>query len=267
MSLSVKKFFLGTIIAIVVLIVGMLLFLILNINTIIKHAINTAGPEVLNVPVSVESVSVSPFSGLGTLNNLSIGNPPGFTSTTSFFLREVHVAVDLKSLSSEVLIVKKLLIDGARLTIEQKNYLENNLKDLLNGISTNNSDNNNPDNNKAADDNTPPPVRFIINEFDFKSSSLTLIVDGMGRKTIELPQLELHGIGMSEGGLRAGDAVKQLMGPVINLGLEQAVTSGLLSGSSSVQGLTESVKQGANDIADSAKDLFNSLGSSDDSNK
>ncbi|MBL9132849.1 MAG: hypothetical protein JNG86_16695, partial [Verrucomicrobiaceae bacterium] len=53
-----------------------------QIGTLIKYGIETAGPQVLKVPVTVRKVGVS-FSGSGSVEDLELGNPEGFTGPKS----------------------------------------------------------------------------------------------------------------------------------------------------------------------------------------
>jgi len=102
-------------------------------NQAVKAGIETAATKTLNVAVSVGSVDMSIMGGTLGLQNLVIGNPEGYQHETMLQLKDARVAVDIRSLLSDVVKIKEIKLDGANVVLEQKS-LSNNIKDIIKSI-------------------------------------------------------------------------------------------------------------------------------------
>ena len=76
-----------------VVVIGLLLYLYTNLDAIVKREIESHGSRLTGTTVWVESVSISPTSGKGTLRGLHISNPPGFASGDAFSLDEIALQI------------------------------------------------------------------------------------------------------------------------------------------------------------------------------
>ena len=112
-----KKIFIGG--AVLVIIVVAILVLVLgNINAIVKKGVETAGPKVLKVPVTLDKADISVFSGTGRLTGLTIGNPPGFKTDYAFQLGNVQMDIDTGSVTSDKIHVRSIVIDAPSIIFE-----------------------------------------------------------------------------------------------------------------------------------------------------
>lgn len=115
---------------IVLLLIGGVIFLTLNIDSIIKKGVETAGPKMLKAPVTLDDVDISLFSGKGSLSGLTIGNPQGFTSEYAFKLGETALELDIRSVTSEKIHIRSLIIDSPEIMYEGGIAKKNNLSRL-----------------------------------------------------------------------------------------------------------------------------------------
>ncbi|MBV1877030.1 MAG: hypothetical protein KUG79_05245 [Pseudomonadales bacterium] len=112
-----------------ILIIGLLAFMMINVNSLVKNGVEIAGQEVLGVAVTVESVDISFFSGSGEIRNLKIANPRGYESPYAIEIDQLVLALNAASLTSDVVHIEHILIDAPKITWEG-NPVRNNLKDL-----------------------------------------------------------------------------------------------------------------------------------------
>ena len=107
------------VVAVVLLIIAVVVggLIAANLGKIVKAGIETAGPMVLGVPMTVEDVSVRPIRGVVGLDELVIGGPEGF-SETMFRLGHAHVDADVWSFTGDVMVINEVVIDGAEVTLE-----------------------------------------------------------------------------------------------------------------------------------------------------
>ena len=84
----------------------------LNLSSVVRKGIETMGPKMAGCPMTVESVSLNPFTGSCGIKGLVIGNPEGFKTEHAVCLGEVSVTVDLKSLVTDRIVVREVLIEA-----------------------------------------------------------------------------------------------------------------------------------------------------------
>jgi hypothetical protein len=100
-------------------------------NRAVKVAVETAGTKALNVGVSVGGVDLSIMRGTLGLENLMINNPPGYQHDKLLELSQANISVDTWSLLSDVVNIKEIKLDGAKVVLEQRGISGNNLQDII----------------------------------------------------------------------------------------------------------------------------------------
>jgi len=113
-----KKVVIAIVVA-VVLIVGAVIFLVGNLGSLLKQVIETAGTQVTDVKVSVDNVDTDRITdGQAALRGLTVGNPGGFKTDSAFRLGEVSVKLDPKSVTSDIIVIKEVVIAEPEITYE-----------------------------------------------------------------------------------------------------------------------------------------------------
>ncbi len=102
-------------------------------NRALKTGIETAANKALNVAVSVGDVDLSIMGGKLGLQNLVIGNPPGYQHEKLLELKSAKIEVDVWSLLSDMVNIREIKLDGANVVLEQKGF-SNNIKDVIKSI-------------------------------------------------------------------------------------------------------------------------------------
>jgi hypothetical protein len=123
------------------LLVGLFLLLIIVVFGLIhtlgdkalKLAVETGGSKALNVGVTVDKASFSLLRGRLMLRKLVIKNPSGYSMPNLIEMDRLEVEADLPSFLGKTIRIKKINLDSAGLTIEQKG-LSNNLQEVLDHI-------------------------------------------------------------------------------------------------------------------------------------
>ena len=126
----VKTFrIIGVILLVLVIIVGIVLA---RVGTIIKTSVNTLGPQVLGVPVSLEHASFYPLKGEIRMRNLVIGSPDEekFGTNAIFRLGGLSVDIAMKDLFTGDIHIKDITITGPEVWY-QKTLTSSNIGRLL----------------------------------------------------------------------------------------------------------------------------------------
>ena len=90
-------------------IVVLLVIVYFSLSLILKSSVQTFGSMVMGVPVTVDSIVLEPFKGALRINNLTVGNPDGYSSPHAFKLGKFEAAVVPSSLfGGDKMIIDKL---------------------------------------------------------------------------------------------------------------------------------------------------------------
>lgn len=212
--------------------------------------IRTFGPEITGVAVRIDGVDIEPFKGTAALHGLVVGNPKEFKTDHALSLGEFSMRLKLRSLLSDVIIIKQIVIakpevtyeigaDGSNLAAIQRNV------DRYVGSS-------------GARPAEEPTARrdhggkkLVIQDLVIKDATAHVSAAFLqGKKVaVPLPELHLQNIGQESNGATAGEAVKQVLGAVT-----KSVTGAVAA--LNLGGATESLQEGAGSVGGFIKGLL-----------
>lgn len=174
----------------------------------VKAAVETIGPQVAGVPMSLRSFSVEPLRGSLRLRGLVVGNPPGYKTASALELGDVSVRVRLRSLFSDTVVVERVHVRGAQATYElgpggsNVAVIQRKAASFAGGGA--------PE-AKAA----KPAKRLVIKDFRFTDGKARLSAALLGGKALEadIPDIRLADIG-GERGTSPARAAAEMLGAV-----------------------------------------------------
>jgi len=208
-----KKILIGGAV-VLVLVVAALMLALGNINPIVKKGVETAGPKVLQAPVTLDKVNISVLSGSGKLSGLTIGNPAGFETEYAFRLGKVEMDLDTGSITTDTIHVKNITIDAPSIIFEGA-FDTNNLSQLQkNAAAYTVSDKSAPAAEKqqpAASESKKILIDHLVIQNGDVSLSMKLLSDQ--KQTAKLPVIELKDIGKNKETTLA-DAMKIILAAV-----------------------------------------------------
>jgi hypothetical protein len=222
---------------IVLLVVGLTFFL----GSFTTKAFNRVAPRITGTPTTLGTAHLKPWNGVGTLEALRVGNPPGWQSDSLASIGRIHLEVQPSSLLRETIIIDKLLIDEAVFHLETK-IVSSNLSDLLKQIERNTG----PAPAGAPADATGAARRFAVRHAVLRDARVTLGV-GTEAVTVRIPELTLVNLGTPERGLTPGqlaaEATRQIVAAVLGAVARSPGTVGSASGAAAADALKSGVKQ------------------------
>ncbi len=237
----IKKILISVVL--LLLIVGGGLFFYLD--SIVKSGIEVVGSSVLGTAVTVDSVSLSPLSGQGSISGLRVENPEGFDSKYAFELDSILVNIDVNSVFTDAVEIESIIIMQPVITYETK-ITTDNIRALLDNLSEGNAALGDTD---AADDSEQ---QIIIREFRMVDAQLNF-VSSLVSAPITLADIEIRDIGTDSGTASAANAVR--------LVLQELLASILSADLPSLDGLRESVEGRIQDGAQRVEEAVEDLGS------
>ena len=188
--------------AIAVVVVAVLLYVTASLDSLVKQGIETYGSRIVGAPVRVGSVEISLSSGRGTLRELSVSNPEGFSNGDALRLAEITLDIQPSSLTQEPLVIQEITILGPRVNAEVSASGSTNIDVLRRNVSAyagTSSDGGSATSPEEADDTPPPLLR--INELTFADGVLAADTTAIGGdvRSLELAPLRLAELGGKNG--------------------------------------------------------------------
>jgi hypothetical protein len=249
---------LGWIIGLVVLlIVGIGVYVVMNSGALLKQAIEGYGTDYLGAPVTVDTVNVSLTEGSAGLDELVIGNPADYSGPAAFRLGRISATLDTSQISSELVVLKDVTIDGAEVNVLAKGQ-KTNLQALMDHLNREIGAT-----DAAEETGTSSEVRLIIDRFSFTNAKASVDSDVLGQAEVTVPDIRLSDIGRQSNGATVGQALKQILDPIV-----RAVTRRMIEQGVDLEGarerLEEDLREKATDkIGEGLENLTNRLRSGD----
>lgn len=189
---------------------------------IIKTAVETAGPAVAGVEMTLDKASVKLLRGKINLKGLVIGNPEGFKTPSLMELSELVIDIDIKSLATDTIVIKQIHIDGPQITYERA-LKASNISKLQDNLAVE-EPKDEPKEEKEA--STKPAKKVIIDDFLLENGKINISITLAGGKqmTIPLPTLHLEDIGKESDGASIAVIIKEVTA-AISKAIVSAVTS------------------------------------------
>lgn len=207
-----------------------------NLDSIIKTAVNKYGSEATQTTVHLGSVKMSLASGEGSLGDLSVGSPKGFSADKALYLGTISVKLDTKSVTGTgPIVIKQIVIDKPQITYEVTASGDSNLQTIAHNAQ--NYANSFGAEKKAAepkqDDKTPstekaPGRKIIIESLEITNGQIAITQPLLKDKQLAaaLPSIHLNNIGKSKGGASPAEVAEVLLG-VITQSASQVATASL----------------------------------------
>ncbi|MCI5105347.1 MAG: hypothetical protein MRY76_01405 [Pseudomonadales bacterium] len=241
----IKKI-IGLLTVLLLLAIGGIIF---YLDSLVQRGIEVAGSRVLGTAVTVDSVFLSPLSGSGSISGLRIANPDGFDSPYAFELGEVSMALDLASLSTDLVEVDSVIITSPRITYETT-ITNDNIRALMRNIETGGS-------GSQEETAAAPGKDIIIHDFQILSPQLDLVT-AVASAPVQLRDIQLTGIGTGNNGVTARELTRMILSRI-----NQAIIEGNIPG---LEGLRNEARERLQEVEDEARsrvdDAVENLGNS-----
>jgi hypothetical protein len=173
------------------------------LDSIVKSGIEVVGSNLLGTVVTVDSVSLSPLSGQGSISGLRVENPEGFESQYAFELDSVLVSIDVNSVFTDAAEIESIVIMQPVITYETK-IASDNIRTLLDNLDEGDAPSSDPE---TEDDSAQ---QIIIREFRMVGSQLNF-VSALVSAPITLADIEIRDIGAESATASAANAVRVVL--------------------------------------------------------
>jgi uncharacterized protein YacL len=207
-----KKLIIRLLIALVVVVILAILAVGLLLDGAVKRGVETFGPKLTKVDIKLQSVSLSLFSGAGTIKGLLVGNPEGFKTPSAIRVGEATLALKPGSLLSDKIVIKTINVQAPEITYETDLKHDNLSQILANMRETTGAGG--KELTKPQEPSQPkepkPAKKLQVDEFVITGGRIHVSATGLvqGTAMIPLPDIRLHNLGTGPDGVTPAELAK-----------------------------------------------------------
>lgn len=178
-----------------------------SIGSIIVDTIEATGSDITQTDVTLKEADFSTNTGLTTLIQLKVKNPAGFKSTYAYSFDKIELWIDPETLGKDTLHIKSLVLIAPEIVYEFTRSADN-LRTLQRHIEAS---------VQIALKQTSPKKKILVENYYVRNGVLVVQAEELKglRKTAQLNDIHIEGIGTSEGGLIPAELIYQLMLPLL----------------------------------------------------
>lgn len=254
---KLKKIFGITIIVLVVVIIALYFFL----NSIVSTAIKTIGTKVTGTKVELQSINISPFSGIVEFKGLCIANPKDYHSDNAFILGSFYMNLNLNSIFTDKVIIDNIIIKDIMVNYEPSvSKGSSNLQDIKDNMSSYFSDGKKAE-PISSGETKKSGKKMVVKYFGIKNGTISISSSLLKNSlNVSMPTIEMRDVGAED---------NKSVGSIINEIYDQML-QGVVSTATGIKELnldTESLKDISKtsenlgkDVKDSIKSIQSSIG-------
>jgi uncharacterized protein involved in outer membrane biogenesis len=225
--------------------VGLIILLVLVsmvvgffIGPIIKTGVETLGPRITQVPVKVDAVGVSVFTGSASVKGLIVGNPSGYTTPEAIKLGVASVSMDPLSVFSKKILVRSIHVKSPEIIFEG-GLGGNNLSKIMDNVNAVAKSGSPAASNGNA--NQPAP-KIEIDDFLITGAKVHVNLRGVSSKemVLSLPDIHLTDLGKDSNGITAPELIRIILSQVTSTTLK-TVSKTVTSSGKLIEGLGKDV--------------------------
>jgi hypothetical protein len=192
-----KKIILFVLLALILAIAGTVVYVLTNLDSIVKDALEKYGSQATKTAVRVSSVKIKLRSGEGAVLGLKVANPSGFSSPSIITLDDISVRIEVNSVTSTPIVIGNILISGPEVFYERNDGGTTNVDILKKNLTASGS----PGEERPQKSPKGKEIKLRIRKLVFEKGKVHVRIAKLMDKpfTIELPRLELTDIGKHGG--------------------------------------------------------------------
>ena len=236
----VVKIFSGFTGACVLIFFGAMILAGINMNSLVKEAIEKFGTEATLAEVKLDKAEISLKSGEGSLNGLKVGNPKGFKTPSAFEMGSISIKVDIETVTQDTIVIKEIVITGPQVTYELAGT-NSNIDAIQKNVDAYSKQFQTGGNVKKSEGERS---KLIIENIYIRGGKIGVSAGFLKGKTVNasLPDIHLKDIGKKEKGVDPSQVIQEVMGSMTK-GVGSAVAS--LGLDDLAKGVTEGVSGAA----------------------
>ena len=267
-----KKYIL---LVVVLIIAGGVYLFMASFESIVERLVHKYGSEVTQTSVDISGLKVKLSDGKASINHITVANPKGYKTPYIFVLDGITVQINLKSLTTDTIIIESVDVLKPVVTYEMTALNKNNIDDILNNVNSYTARKAKETPKPDAKKEDEPSKKVIIKKLVISQGELDAVANlnvadlkvplANNKASVKLPQIVLTDIGQSKGGNDIGETISQVITQMLATASQTVMTADFGDMQSLVQGniksATDTVNAGAKAAISGVTDTASDVGS------
>jgi uncharacterized protein involved in outer membrane biogenesis len=200
------------VLVLLVIVVGAVIYVASSLDSIVAAAIEKYGSQATQTPVRVSAVNIDLKSGQGSISELSVANPDGFSAPHAFTLGGISTNIDLNSITKDPIVIQEINVQSPRVVYEINKAGKSNIAALQDNLAESGGSG-----DSAAKTDAGGGPRLVIRRLVIDSGQIDAKVAALPQKDMsaKLPRIELTNIGEGQGGATASQVAEQVVSALL----------------------------------------------------
>lgn len=218
---------------------------------VVRDLVHTYGSAATGTEVSIGGIDLSLSNGAGSIGDLIVGNPQGYTQDYIIRLGNIAVSVNKdsivkviknatdKNIKSETIVINEIRIDKPQVMYELKDLKQNNVSDVMKNLNKGSSKKMQP----AAEDPNAKTYTVAIKKVivaDGKAGVAASLLGSSQSLSLNLPTITITNVGTEKQGITIEDGLIRIFQEILKTTtnvVAKADLSGLLNGVGNIAGV------------------------------
>lgn len=202
-----------------------------SLSSIVSKLVNKYGSEVVGTEVNLIGFDLSLTEGTAAIGKLTVANPANYKQPYLFELNNVKVKIDLKSLTTDTIIIDSIEVARPVIYYEMLSLTQNNIKEIENNIKTYTARNQAQETKEeltATDDSSSESSKkVVIKKLSIADATLSASAGGEN-VSISLPTITMNNIGGAQDqGANIPQAIAQIMTKILSIASQSVISNNL----------------------------------------
>lgn len=203
-----------------------------SLETIVKKVVNKYGSEITGTEVNLQGFKLSLTKGEGEISEITVANPKNYSAPYIFSLGDIFVKVDLKSLTSDTIVIEKIAINKPVITYEMLSLTQNNISQIQKNIAANTASKN-AQASQAKEESSKDEAsskKVVIKELVVANGEIQAIANINGKANdlkVKLPQIVMKNIGEEKNGESIASSITKILNNILKTASKTVVESQL----------------------------------------
>ena len=223
-----SKVTLFTLLLVVIVIGTSIFYVINNLDSLVKNAIEKYGSEATKTAVRVDSVKISLKEGSSVIKGLSVANPAGFEAKYAFSLGEIGNKISIDSLGKDVLVIDDITIRAPEVYFEVNKKRQTNLNELKKNLLGTAPASTSKKQTKTKSEESGDEPKLILKRVHFSEGKIFAKVVPLNNKEyqLKLPEILLRNLGGNKGAT-AAELSHEIISVLSDRALEEVKKKGI----------------------------------------
>lgn len=240
--------------SILVLIIAGVYFFAPSLESIVQKIVHKYGSEITGTDVNLKGFKLGLANGEGNISEITVGNPKDYSAKNIFELGNIYVKVDIKSLTSDTIIIEDIEVSKPIINYEMLSLTRNNISDIQENIKKNTAKSSSEKKTEEPKDkDSASSKKVVIKKLSIKEGEINALVGKEDTVSVKLPTITMTNIGEDKKGESITTTISKILGKILSSASNAVVNSKI----SDLKGVAE---KNLEDITGGVKDRIKSIG-------